>query len=131
MPDTECEAGIKVHQGGVINMHKEDETRMLKTNLKYKNVNMDIINSVKFNTEYEIKMFKEPGMRILKTTPKGKYGEDVNVDNKVDESNVEKLSSQSRQSSMDEPVIKSAGDAVSRLLSIKIPTKARVTGSLR
>jgi hypothetical protein len=50
---------------------------MLKTNPKYKNVNVDIINAVKFNTEYEINMFKEPEMWILKTTPKGKDNKNV------------------------------------------------------
>ena len=36
-----------------INMFKEVETKMLKINPKYKNVNVDTINAVKFNTEYE------------------------------------------------------------------------------
>jgi hypothetical protein len=55
---------------------------MLKTNLKYKNVNVDIVNAVKFNKEYEadiqvhrdrkLNMFEEPEMRMLKTNPKGK-----------------------------------------------------------
>ena len=74
-------------------MLKEDEKRMLKTNPKYKNVNVDIINSVKFNKEYgadsqlhrdrEINMFEESEMRMLKTTPKGK--DDKNVMDKKPE----------------------------------------------
>jgi hypothetical protein len=93
IPNTECEAGIQVHQGREINMFKEAETRMLKTNPKYKNVNVDIINAIKFNKEYgadrqvhrdrEINMFEEPEMRMLKTTPKGK--DDKNVMDKKPE----------------------------------------------
>ena len=51
----------------------------------------------------------------------------MNVDTRVDENNEEKLSSQSRRSSMGEPVIKSFGDAASRILL----AKARVKGSLK
>ena len=64
-------------------MLKEDEKRMLKTNPKYKNVNVDIINAVKFNTEFKINMFEEPEMRMLKTTLKGK--DDKNVMDKKPE----------------------------------------------
>jgi hypothetical protein len=83
----EYEDDIQVHQGGEINIFKEAKTRMLKTNKtnpKHKNVNVnvDIINAVKFNKEYkadiqvhrdrEINMFKEAKTRMLKTNPKGR-----------------------------------------------------------
>ena len=60
--------------------------------------------------------------------PKGKYNEDVNVDNRVDESNAEKLSSRSRRSSMGEPVIKSFGDAVFETTLDKDPDKGKGHG---
>ena len=67
---------------------------MLKTNTKYKNVNMDIIDAIMLDKECEagiqvhqggeINMFKEPEMRMLKTTSKGKYDKNVNMDHMMD-----------------------------------------------
>jgi hypothetical protein len=60
------------------------------------------------------------------SNPKGKYGEDVNVrnvDNRVDENNAEKPSSQSRRPSMGEPVTKSFGDAAFGNILDKDPGK--------
>ena len=62
----------------------------LKTSPKYKNVNVDIIDAVRFNKEYEadiqvhreINVFKELEMRMLKTTLKCKYDKNANKDEK-------------------------------------------------
>ena len=46
------EAGIQGHQAGEINMFEEAVTRILKTNPKYKNMKVDIIDAAMFNAEY-------------------------------------------------------------------------------
>jgi hypothetical protein len=81
-------------------------------------------------------LYKMPEKRDVMTdiNYKGKYDEDVNVgkmDNRVDENNAEKLSSQSRRPFMGEPVSKSFGNAASRIFSIRTPAKTRFTRSLR
>jgi lysine/ornithine N-monooxygenase len=97
MPDMVYEAGINDYQGRKLIMYEKPEPRdgMLKTNPKYKNMTVDIIDAVMFNTEYEadiqvhrdreINMFKEHEMKMLKTTPKGKYDKNVNMDHVMDE----------------------------------------------
>jgi hypothetical protein len=80
--NVEYEASIQVHQAGEINVFEEAKTGTLKTNLKYKNVNVDIIDDIMFNTEYkagiqvyqgeEVNMFEGAETRMLKTKPKGK-----------------------------------------------------------
>jgi hypothetical protein len=60
--------------------------------------------------------------------PKGKYNEDMNVNNRVDESNAEKLSSRSRRSSMGEQGFKSSGDAVFKTNLDKDPTQGKGHG---
>jgi hypothetical protein len=68
MPDMVHEASIKDHQGRKLIMYEKPEPRdgMLKTNTK------------------EIKMFEEPEMRMLKTTLKGTYDKNVNMDHVMD-----------------------------------------------
>ena len=68
----------------MLNMDEKPGPRdgTLKTNPKYKNVNMDIIDAVMLDKEYEagiqvhqggeINMFEEAETRMLKTNPKGK-----------------------------------------------------------
>jgi hypothetical protein len=78
------EVCIEAYRGRKLNMHEQPETRdeMLKTNPKYKNMNMDIIDAVMVDKEYqddiqdhrdrEINGFEEPEMGMFKITPKGK-----------------------------------------------------------
>ena len=75
-------------------------------------------------------LYEKPEERdvMADINPKGKYDEDVNVgnvDNRVDENNAEKLSSQSRRPSMGEPVIKSFGDVAFENTLDKDPGKGK------
>jgi hypothetical protein len=90
MLNTEHEADIKVHQGMELNMYETSETR---------DVMDDIIDAVMLNTEYEagvkvhrgreLNMYEKPETRdgMLKTNPKGKFNENMNLNNVMDKNN--------------------------------------------